>query len=538
MNECNLLPGVISALAADGFEPTLVAKGVTFRGRVEVQGIDVRLRLEYRDLEFSEPAYVFIENPKALPRFVLPHLDEKNELCVVDRRQFVADRYQAAAQARGLIVRAREVIERGLTRHATEEIATEFPQHWGGLRLGVQFGRYEGLTEFVDDAGAFSNLRPHKGSAPASGFCLATTVRLSFAEGQKRPDTLGEFLDWANAWDVGLAERVLVGLGKLTAADPYCFVVAPNGTVGFQLIVSARGKSQVNALGRPQGWGKALRTPFAKTLPIRRLQGFRTDLDYALTRIGDGMAALSGKQVLLVGCGSIGGFLARALAQLGAGAGGGKLVLIDDEALTMANIGRHALGAADVGKLKTEACRALILRDFPGTAVLSRKFSVQSQRALFSRLDLVIDATGEAGVSEMLNAWMLEAQASGAAFPALLHVWIEGLGAAVQTFIGNDPAFGCLRCLRPEHGERARFSALKDDAAVELSGGCGEALFTPYGPSAPMMASALAAQHVTDWARGRPRPLLRTGRLDWSNTKDIKPANPTASSRCPACDRA
>jgi len=146
MIEGGILGGVIHALADDGFTPVLTQNGVTFRGSVLVNGTAIRLRMEYRDLEFSEPAYVFVENPEDLPRPVLPHLDEKNELCVVDRRQFVADRYQAPAQAPGIVLRAREVIEKGLTHHATHEIANEFPQHWGGPAVGVEFGSYEGPT--------------------------------------------------------------------------------------------------------------------------------------------------------------------------------------------------------------------------------------------------------------------------------------------------------------------------------------------------------------------------------------------------------
>jgi molybdopterin/thiamine biosynthesis adenylyltransferase len=336
-------------------------------------------------------------------------------------------------------------------------------------------------------------------------------------------------------WDAGLPRRVLVALGKQSAADPYCLIVAPNGTIGFKLLVSSRGQALVSALKRREGWRRILGGPFAAKLPIRRNHGYRADIEYALSRNGDGMPPLSGRNIVLVGCGSIGGYLARALSQLGAGRGGGRLVLIDDETLATQNIGRHTLGAPDVRRPKVEGCQDLIQRDLPGTDVLARKFSVQTQRPLVKQGDLLIDATGEQAVSEMLNAWMLEARAADEAFPDVLYVWIEGAGAAVQTYMGSDRAFACLRCLNPDHRERSRFSTLKDVDEAELRGSCGEAPFTPYGPSAPMMAAALAAQHSTDWASGRSRPLLRTGRLDWAKTREVKNTNPTISDRCPAC---
>jgi hypothetical protein len=536
MSEETILSSVTSALAVDGFEPVLTPKGAIFRGSVRVRDIDVRLRLEFRDLEFCEPPYLFIENPAALPRKVLPHLDEKSELCVVDRRQFVADRYHAAAEARGIVVRARGIIERGLTRHADDDIAEEFPQHWGGAGIGIEFGAYEGPTQQVADDGGFIRFRPGGGM---TGWAILAKARLSFAENQKRPDTLNEFLEWAGYWDPTLPGKAMDALRDLSSADPHLIIVAPNGTVGFTLMVSSRGRAQVDALKRPDGWRRALRTPLVAALPIRRDHGYRADIDYALERSGDGTPPLSGKQVVLVGCGSIGGFLSRSLAQIGAGRGGGQIVLIDDERLATVNVGRHVLGVGDVGRLKAQACRDLIIRDLPGTAILARPFVVQTQRSLVQGADLTIDATGERGVGERLNAWMLEAQATGAGFPCLLHAWIEGAGAAVQSFMGSDAAFACLRCLKPDPTDaHSRFSALRDEAAVQLSGGGGEALFTPYGAAAPMMAAAMATQHAYDWVKGHPRPLLRTGRLDWASTKEVKPTNPTATKLCPACRRA
>lgn len=52
------------------------------------------------------------------------------------------------------------------------------------------------------------------------------------------------------------------------------------------------------------------------------------------------MKNLAGKRILLSGCGAVGGFLAQQLAQIGAGAPGGKLMLVDDDTLQGANLGR------------------------------------------------------------------------------------------------------------------------------------------------------------------------------------------------------
>jgi hypothetical protein len=260
------------------------------------------------------------------------------------------------------------------------------------------------------------------------------------------------------------------------------------------------------------------------------------DIDHVLGRNGNGTPPLWNKDVVLVGAGSIGGYLARALAQLGAGRGErGRLTLIDDDILKASNIGSHSLGTPGVGKLKVTALREQIEADFPGARVWSRNGLVQTQQLLLSQADLVVEATGERGVSELVNSMVIHARVNRIRFPTVLYTWIEGAGAAVQTFFGTDPEFGCLRCLRPDFLQPSRFSALKDEATVELKGGCGEAFFMPYGPSAPMMAASLAAQHIYDWIQGNPRPVLRTVRLNLHQTREAKPSNPRRAVSCPAC---
>jgi hypothetical protein len=133
----------------------------------------------------------------------------------------------------------------------------------------------------------------------------------------------------------------------------------------------------------------------------------------------------------------------------------------------------------------------------------------------------------------MLNQWRLDLKQEQNV--DLLHVWIAGQGAAVQTFFSSDPEFACRRCLQTEHAQPLRHWPLRPDAPNDLQAGCGEAAYTPYGPSAPMMASGLAAKHVHDWKLGKQRPLLRTALLDYEQTYTVKPVNPTRVDTCPAC---
>ena len=523
---------IIEAVAYDGFEPTITAGGLRLEGPVDVGGYAVRIAIEFKDLSFSEPPYLWVVNPSDLPRPVTPHVDERGELCAVDRAQFVFDRHKAPELARGLIQRAKEVLERGLTRHAGDEIAAEFPRYWANQFL-LSCGRATGRCALVADGRGGSELRPGAGLGVAA-FRVATKARLTFGPKQARPDTLGELLDWIGSIDSSLPAKILEGLRELDPNDPLVVIDAPNGTIIALVRVSASGAAVQASLGRRAGWRRMVSSPAARKWPIARYFGRDVDIAHLLSE-GD-PPALTGRKVILIGCGAIGGYLARMLAQMGAGLEG-SLLLIDPDPLDHRNVRRHALGLGQVSRFKAEACAERIVADLPGLNVSARARRAQDQLAAMAAADVVIDATGEQGLSEFINAWAMERQLAKEPTPTVLHVWINGNGAAVQSFISTDMRFACYRCLRPDMGSKGRFDPLLQPPPAPVTA-CGDAPSTPYDAAAAMAAASLAARQVADWATGKPVKLLQSQRLDWTVTRQIDPTNPRAVPQCPACQRA
>lgn len=538
-----------TALALDGFTfATRAPSGIEFRGSVSARGRTAKLRIVYADLTFARIPQIFIDNPEVLDRGVFPHLDEANELCVVDRDRYVADRYNVAGVARGLVVRAREVIERGFTAGATDEIAAEFPQHWGGLIAGCAFDPgYAGSAEHrlsseghatiaaaPQQAGRASREKKQTPHLPA--FVIHYSGQLSFTATQVRPRTFGELITWADAWDRALAESIVENVVQIGARDAVCVIAAANGIVGGIIGLSSKPPAVIEAMSRPQAWAGFVRRGLIDDAPFVRIRGRYMSLDYALNRnYGDAGAPLNALKVLLIGCGAIGGYLARDLSQMGAGRRGGLFVLLDKDSLDSTNLGRHWLGVDCVGRNKAEACKRKIDAELPGSVIAAWPVAIEDRLSRFAEFDLVIDATGEHDVSDLLNELRLAGGRDGKHWPTLLHTWIEGRGAAVQSYISSDPDFACYRCLDPDL-HSARVTSLRPEAPRELDAGCGESTFTPYGPAAPMMAAALASVHVSDWAAGRARPLLRTRVLDGEVTKFVKDKNPDRSGQCPACN--
>ncbi len=243
---------------------------------------------------------------------------------------------------------------------------------------------------------------------------------------------------------------------------------------------------------------------------------------------------LKNKKITLVGCGAIGSYVVPALVRLGAGTGSGSLSLIDDDTLWPENLGRHSLGYPSLFKPKSAELKAELSRQFPMSKILASDENVAELPKLFDA-DLVIDATGEEAVSEMLNARRLRLSSR----TPLLHAWILGNGEAVQALWTQGVKGACYRCLRksgPGDLKEERYPVLKAPPKRKQIA-CHA--FTPFAVSAAMNAAALATEVLVDWLeRGDPSPRFRTRIADNADVHKVKNQDPERLSRCPACSDA
>lgn len=148
-------------------------------------------------------------------------------------------------------------------------------------------------------------------------------------------------------------------------------------------------------------------------------------LDAAVIHQRAGVAArgLSAKKIVLVGAGSLGGEVAVLLARSRVG----HLYIIDSDTLEDVNIGRHTLGATDLGKFKAEALANRINMDVPTAEVnFSNEILQHGVRAHAQALleaDLVIVTTA----SWASEACLWDLKSSGAKW-ALIQAWSEPHG--------------------------------------------------------------------------------------------------------------
>lgn len=150
--------------------------------------------------------------------------------------------------------------------------------------------------------------------------------------------------------------------------------------------------------------------------------------------------SLENSRIVFVGAGSLGGSVAMQLARSGVG----QMTLIDPDTLTSANLGRHVLGADDLGLSKALALRDKILKDLPTTEVTAySSFAEDVMNAkpdLFEKADLVIVTTAD--WESEVALW--SAKSSGATW-RLLQAWSEP-----HTLVGHA-------ILAPKGGFDARY---------------------------------------------------------------------------------
>ncbi|MFG1425986.1 ThiF family adenylyltransferase [Roseixanthobacter glucoisosaccharinicivorans] len=192
------------------------------------------------------------------------------------------------------------------------------------------------------------------------------------------------------------------------------------------------------------------------------------------TRLPDSYAAIAGKKVGIVGCGSLGSKIAASLARSGVR----QFVLIDDDILKPGNLARNELGAESLGAHKADALEERLRAVAPNVTAdvwrvdLGGQESSGSTATILDALagcDLLIDATADpqafnfvASVARRARSPMIwaEVYAGGiGGFVARLRPGIEPPPHAAR----RQYLAWCRSQGTPWHGQGDDYDARRDD---------------------------------------------------------------------------
>lgn len=240
----------------------------------------------------------------------------------------------------------------------------------------------------------------------------------------------------------------------------------------------------------------------------------RLDREHLLARGGASMN-FANKKVVLIGCGSVGGHVASALAR----AGVGELLLVDPDRLEAANLARHVLGMLHVGANKAVALAAVLKLDVPYLTARPDPRRVQdvlqNDPTLLGCFDVIVNATGDVTVTRWLNR-----ELHPRCRARIVHTWLEPLGLGGHALLTAETgAPGCYECLFVGGDGHECLHARSDLAAPDqvfhtMHAGCGVA-YTPYADLDARRTAELAARLIIEALHARnAAPRLRTWKSD------------------------
>lgn len=513
------------------FKGAMTAAGATHAAHVAVDPSGVEL------------PRIGVELPPGTPS-VLAHVGANGQICYAAQGSVVLDIFDIAGQALGCIDRAKEILDLSLRGKMDQDLEDEFFAFWHG---DLCF-----LDIYPGDPGTLDILFAKRGNAGTSvvfvtndvtrtreklqamslqerevlkgaAFRVSTSAKPKPSQGVWPPPTVAALLKWQGLLDPSakrnIERRLLQSIASRRNAS-LCVIDSPLTQYAFWTDFETV-DDQIN---------RSRQDPRVKLYAskVYSMISIRMDDKYVAERNVPESPTLAGKRIALIGCGTIGGFLAELLVKAGAGLNDGDLALIDPDILLPQNVGRHRLGLNRALQYKSNALKGELSLAAPTAKV--RSLPVKAEEADLNSFDLIINATGE----EALGHYLTRAATDSGNFVPTLSVWVDGPGIAVRALLRDTTQAACTRCLSDPH-RTSLYPVVNEPVPIELAGhGC-ESLYVPFPASVSVQAACLAIEMTTSWVANQPSPRLRTRVTRTGFSQSAPDGDPVRQPTCAAC---
>ncbi|MGN9460774.1 ThiF family adenylyltransferase [Pseudomonas syringae pv. aptata] len=536
-----VLPALISELQSRGFRQLGRTKDrwIKFEGPLQTAEGEFQCDFSVDPDFFSLPIVKLKQLPPKLGP-VTPHLGASGWLCYLTPNSVVLDIFDPIGQTLKCLEEAERVLECILRGEMVQDLTEEFLVHWfsefcvfdvqkmkrgeipafcvispRGVRTPVLTDNIERTVRKIDAL----NFQPKR--QMMLGYLVRSVAQPRPSQLAWPPNTVADILSWQRELDKGCARKIQQRIAEAyrqKQIGAVIFIQSPQLNYGFQVHFD-QSVLEDDKFQRSRGTERLF------SFRVTRLVAMRIDEHYIAQRSIPSMRTLAGLKIALVGCGTIGGYLADMLAKMGAGTGGGNLTLVDFDQLMPENVGRHRLGLRYFTMNKALGMSIMLELDAPGISV--RMLDVDVRKAHLGDIDLLIDATGE----EALGHWL---SAHYSSVVPMLSVWVEGPGTAVRAILKTPGDGACYRCLST-HTRLGQFPTIEGGVPYVMAGhGC-EGLYVPFPATVSIQAAALGAEMALAWANGKTAPALRTKITDSAFKSATPDCDPPRMESCPAC---
>lgn len=218
--------------------------------------------------------------------------------------------------------------------------------------------------------------------------------------------------------------------------------------------------------------------------------------------------------VVVVGCGSLGGFVANTLAMSGIN----KLVLIDKDLLNSANLSRHILNSKYLLHCKAASLKEYLNIKLPhieSIAPISKSIEALNSEELDLVLgsNLIVSLMGSTSSELFLNQLLKNSPSA----PPALYGWMEPYATAHHA-LHIKPEGACFKCGLDKFGEPIfKATSTTNEFSLPTEPACGTS-FMPYGSVSVQNAATLVSEFALDILTGQEITSNHRVRLESDNT--------------------
>ncbi len=486
-----------------------------------------------------EPPSIWLEDTTRFLRF--PHVEKSGKLCLLDGAS-TASPQQAAAVTLHLVEDARRLLAESLHGTNRDDFLREFQSYWRnsgqaharpfwttlkpeGPSRPVFLWSARGLVLFAESAEDCRRwVQCSCGGKVPDGYMPQPTV-LAWLNAPLFPDEYPKTAAAVLRLIEARAPEAKAILTSVTPREPGALpLLLGFGFEGSPIFAGLEIREPTGMSSSPGGRAMDIRTQGfrAGKIPpdvlvsryfgsnqIELAEVTRVDESWLLARGGNALDPLCANwSVALVGCGSIGADVAFLLAKSGVR----RLVLIDPDALSWSNVGRHLLGGDHVPQPKAAALADFLKRQMPwmeiSTVTCSLGEVLSERPQVLKNCDLIISTAGDWPCDCQLNC----AHRSSGRFPPVVFGWTEAYGMAGQALAVLDSG-GCLACGMNELGvfDHRVTDWPRASGTLRRAVGCSE-VYQPYGVMDVAPTKAMIAELALDVLHGR---VLRSEHRTW-----------------------
>jgi hypothetical protein len=535
IDEVSSLLQKLGALLLPPKAPELPQQLRTAQGRaylIPVTWRNTSQAILFLPIEFpDERPLVYLPAP-AIPKRVFPHINREGQICTLPIGT-VVNPFRPADQVMTVLQNAQKVIQR---QYSSEEELAEVEQeliaYWGGGEpillltdntiethrvVNVQFS--EVMTTATKKRIHLVARMPER---------IPSDIQIGLVLEVQREKLIDFLNDPAKAMcdDVSWKESCALLAHMLSRRN--------NAQKAITVFMFARCKTHQG----PVWLGGCFLDPFIvrkspdqnesglASLPLRSrfcrcgMDSLRTE---RLLRRVEGQSAnayLMEKSVTVVGCGSIGSFMADMLSRSGVQ----RMLVLDKETLESANLPRHLLDVSALFLSKADQLRLRLVHRFPEGEFVAHIGDARKPEGIKSIADfgsaLNVVATGDTNTDMTISEFCRLGRIGACCF-----VWVEaGLQAG---HIVYQPG-GCSNTLVDLHGPEGdgrflyRYRLLMDPEQGRCQEPACQFTFTPYSATDAVLFATAATRKVIEWLKEPPQEMrILRWRIDSANNWEV-----------------